>query len=261
MAYTTPSMYCKGCKGYFIFSQRQNLTAQCSKCEKEEKICTIIANSLSNEGGIGNKLFPAHYNILRALKIAPIYVNDFKISYNTLEVLKIDINKYGIPEEARILSVDITDQFTCKSEYEQPTLMELLKREKKSSEDLSHELFLYAVSKAFREGGDLNQSPFSAKVSKFEVDITVRYQLPGEIFEEHIIEAAKAYGRNDDRSLIYNCFAAFELRLSKLLEVFWLQKVGKDEYECLTIEKASIEKKMDVHLKLMTNTLNIDYKI
>ena len=132
------------------------------------------------------------------------------------------------------------------------------------TDDLPIEWLLYATIHEF-----VKKTPIPAVDSnetfEFKLCILVRWYKPGEISicEEHIIEAAKAYDKDNIRSLIYNSFTAFELTLSDLVEKYWKKILTKDQYKCLNLDRISTTEKMRKHLKLIctkTGILDTIYK-
>jgi hypothetical protein len=243
----SPFYPCPKCEKEHAFSFLFPLY-KCQECAVEIPIFDALQEVLKK---YDSELIHSAFHTLRLYDLAPVYEGTiFDVSCKVHEIVDLNFNARELPENARILYLNITPVGTTSEGVVIPTLC--LTNGRRSIDDLPHRILLYGRPEGFKKGikGD-ESSKLSILIRWYPQDVT--------IIQEHLVRAAEAYWKNDIPRMIYNCFSAVELELTGLIEKYWskVKKLNQSDLDKL-FGRDSFDKKINTHFKIICNELKID---
>jgi hypothetical protein len=232
------------------------LLATCKKCKAAFDVYDLFETVLTTQRD--SNLWTHSFSILSNFAIAPIFegiISDDTIKFKPYQRTDLDLKKFGLPKEARLLYITITQYDN--SQGKGPFLS-----------------FSYARGNEFQSISELPSVirivPFfdnrfenitSEDLEKYQtVSVYIRWynKLANDVISNHIIHAAEAYWKDDLHQMIYNGFSAFELSLSNLIEDFWKKNKNLSEAEYRDFfDRSGIDKKMKMHIPLLCRELGV----
>jgi len=175
-------------------------------------------------------------------------------TYTPLKYFEIDLTKEGIPANAKLLYVNISQE----GDGTGPILMmaQVIGYQLRSIAEIPLTLRLVPILRNPADdllGIDLNK--------KHRANLYVRWRVDtgNEIISDHLIRCVEGYWKKDLNQVVYNGFAAFELTMTSCLQLFWSKVKSIDEanYERL-FGRDNIHKKMTTHLSVLCKELGVD---
>jgi hypothetical protein len=250
------SLQCPNCNGFNGYNYKE-LKATCKKCDRTFDVFDLFEQILTTRHDSNLWSFP--FTLISAFGLAQVFdgiLNDEDIKLRPFEQVDIDFRKAGLPEEAKILYVNISPVAEGTNPPLALAFAYLRGYDSSSIADLPAVIRIIPIP----VGNSMEKSP--DPLAHLNTAILIRWCLNNgnDIIADHVLRAAEAYWKNDLNQMIYNGFSAFELYLSNLIEDFWRKKknLSGSEYKEL-LERGGVDKKMRIQMPLLCRELGVHY--
>jgi hypothetical protein len=250
------ALQCPNCFAFDGFSYL-DLRAQCKKCNHSFDIFDLFETLLIKTQD--SELWSFPFAIISEFNLAPVFqsiLTDEGIQLRPFHLVEIDFGKRGLPENARILYINISPYSRGNTAPATLGFAYLGSYSHRSISELPHSVKIVP----YPHPSSVDDWPDPAQF--LHAGIMVRWYQKGSngVVSDHLVRAAEAYWKNDLLDMIYYGFTAFEISLSNLVDDFW--KVGfrfsKKEYDSF-FGRDSVDKRMRLHLPLLCRELGLLY--
>jgi hypothetical protein len=242
------SFQCPNCNAFDGFSYGE-LRARCKKCNYLYDVFDLFEKMLTTMHD--SELWSFPFAIISEFNLAPVFqhiLSDDSIQLRPYEQVEIDFRKKGLPDNAKILYINITPY----SQGDQPpsTLGFAYVRGHNilSISELPHIIRIVPVPPNNSADAWKDSSRF------LNAGILIRWYLKGsnDVISDHLVRAAEGYWKDNLNDMIYYGFTAFEICLSNLVEDFWQLgfQFSEKEYGDF-FGRDPIEKRMRLHVPLL----------
>ena len=250
------STQCPKCNAFDGYNYNA-LQATCKKCGYIFDVYDLFEETLLTKQDSNLWSFP--FTLISQFGLAEIFegiIHDEDIKLKPFEQIEIDFKKAGLPENAKILYINISPYTKNNNSNLILAFAYLRGYDTLSISDIPSVVRIIPIPPA---GAN---NTYQIPSDYLNAAIMVRWHLKNGngIVSDHVIRAAEAYWKNDLNQMIYNGFSAFELSLSNLVEDFWKNKkqLSDPEYGEF-FDRSSVDKKIRTHIPLMCRELSIVY--